>query len=84
MGTCERAIYSPFFPVWVAADAITVETTQDVLRAARGKSVTLPCIYSTPVSDRQGFIQWDKLLRSQTVGLQGERDIVGHDCHLIS
>ncbi|NP_001178758.1 cell surface A33 antigen precursor [Rattus norvegicus] len=55
-----------FCAIWVAADAITVETTQDVLRAARGKSVTLPCIYSTPVSDRQGFIQWDKLLRSQT------------------
>ncbi|XP_028617222.1 cell surface A33 antigen [Grammomys surdaster] len=52
--------------IWVAADALTVETTQDVLRAARGGSVTLPCTYSTSVSDREGFIQWSKLLRSQT------------------
>ncbi|XP_021507856.1 cell surface A33 antigen [Meriones unguiculatus] len=52
--------------ILVAADAITVETTQDVLRAARGKSATLPCTYSTNVADRDGFIQWDKLLRSQT------------------
>ncbi|XP_034369207.1 cell surface A33 antigen [Arvicanthis niloticus] len=52
--------------IWVAADALTVETTQDVLRAARGGSVTLPCTYSTSVSDRDGFIQWAKLLRSQT------------------
>ncbi|XP_029330501.1 cell surface A33 antigen [Mus caroli] len=52
--------------IWVAADALTVETTQDILRAARGRSVTLPCTYSTYVPDREGFIQWDKLLRSQT------------------
>lgn len=52
--------------IWVAADALTVETTEAVLRAARGKSVTLPCTYSTSVSDRSGFIQWDKLLISQT------------------
>ncbi|KAL6093049.1 hypothetical protein STEG23_035799 [Scotinomys teguina] len=52
--------------IWVAVDAISVETTQDVLRAARGKSVTLPCTYSTSAPDRDGFIQWDKLLRSET------------------
>ncbi|XP_052055891.1 cell surface A33 antigen [Apodemus sylvaticus] len=52
--------------VWVAAEALTVETTENVLRAARGRSVTLPCTYSTSVSDREGFIQWDKLLRSET------------------
>ncbi|XP_041518630.1 cell surface A33 antigen [Microtus oregoni] len=52
--------------VWVAVDAISVETTQDILRAARGKSVTLPCTYSTSASDRNGFIQWDKLLRTET------------------
>ncbi|XP_005370170.1 cell surface A33 antigen [Microtus ochrogaster] len=52
--------------VWVAVDAISVETTQDILRAARGKSVTLPCTYSTYASDRSGFIQWDKLLRTET------------------
>ncbi|XP_051004300.1 cell surface A33 antigen [Acomys russatus] len=52
--------------VWVAADALNVGTTQDVLRAARGRSVTLPCTYSTNAPDREGFIQWDKLLRSQT------------------
>ncbi|KAL1769900.1 cell surface A33 antigen [Sigmodon hispidus] len=52
--------------VWVAVDAISVETTQDILQAARGKSVTLPCTYSTVAPDRDGFIQWDKLLRSQT------------------
>ncbi|EDL39202.1 cell surface A33 antigen isoform 1 precursor [Mus musculus] len=55
-----------FCAIWVAADALTVETTQDILRAARGRSVTLPCTYNTYVSDREGFIQWDKLLRSQT------------------
>lgn len=52
--------------IWVAADALTVETTEAVIRAARGRSVTLPCTYSTSVSDRSGFIQWDKLLISQT------------------
>nr|XP_042113800.1 cell surface A33 antigen [Peromyscus maniculatus bairdii] len=51
---------------WAAADAISVETTQDILQAARGSSVTLPCTYSTSASDREGFIQWDKLLRSET------------------
>lgn len=66
---------SPCIPVWAAADAISVETTQDILRAARGSSVTLPCTYSTSASDREGFIQWDKLLRSETVRLQDE---LGH------
>ncbi|XP_045651671.1 cell surface A33 antigen [Ursus americanus] len=53
-------------PVWVTVNAISVETPQDVLRAARGKSVTLPCTYHTSASDRNGFIQWDKLLRTHT------------------
>nr|XP_044993651.1 cell surface A33 antigen [Jaculus jaculus] len=52
--------------VWLAIDAISVETPQGVLRAARGKSVTLPCTYQTSASDRDGFIQWDKLLRSHS------------------
>ncbi|XP_010632243.1 cell surface A33 antigen [Fukomys damarensis] len=52
--------------VWVTIDAISVETPQDTLRAARGQSVTLPCSYSTSALDREGFIQWDKLLRSHT------------------
>ncbi|XP_008846480.1 cell surface A33 antigen [Nannospalax galili] len=52
--------------VWVAVDAISVETPSDVLRAARGKSVTLPCSYSTSAQDRDGFIQWDKLLRTHS------------------
>uniref|UniRef100_A0A8C8ZEY4 Cell surface A33 antigen n=1 Tax=Prolemur simus TaxID=1328070 RepID=A0A8C8ZEY4_PROSS len=52
--------------VWVAAGAISVETTQDVLRAARGSSVTLPCTYHTSAKDRNGLIQWDKLLRSHS------------------
>ncbi|XP_012921200.1 cell surface A33 antigen [Heterocephalus glaber] len=52
--------------VWVTTDAISVETPQDTLRAAQGKSVTLPCTYSTSAPDRDGFIQWDKLLRSHT------------------
>uniref|UniRef100_A0A452UNV3 Glycoprotein A33 n=1 Tax=Ursus maritimus TaxID=29073 RepID=A0A452UNV3_URSMA len=51
---------------WVTVNAISVETPQDVLRAARGKSVTLPCTYHTSASDRNGFIQWDKLLRTHT------------------
>lgn len=52
--------------VWVTVNAISVETPQEVLRAARGKSVTLPCTYHTSVSKREGVIQWDKLLRSHT------------------
>ncbi|ELV13314.1 Cell surface A33 antigen, partial [Tupaia chinensis] len=55
-----------FFAVWPTVDAVSVETTSEVLRAARGKSVTLPCTYSTTATDRDGFIQWDKLLRSHT------------------
>ncbi|XP_004756783.1 cell surface A33 antigen [Mustela putorius furo] len=52
--------------VWVAVRAISVETPQEIVRAARGKSVTLPCTYRTPVSKRNGFIQWDKLLRTHS------------------
>ncbi|XP_045838353.1 cell surface A33 antigen [Meles meles] len=52
--------------VWVTVAAIFVETPQEILRAARGKSVTLPCTYQTSVSNRNGFIQWDKLLRSHS------------------
>ncbi|XP_062961973.1 cell surface A33 antigen [Cynocephalus volans] len=52
--------------VWVTVDAISVETPQDVLRAAQGSSVTLPCTYHTTATDRDGFIQWDKLLKSHT------------------
>lgn len=52
--------------VWVAVDAISVETPPDILRAARGKSVTLPCAYRTSSQDRDGFIQWDKLLRTHS------------------
>ncbi|XP_005663199.1 cell surface A33 antigen [Sus scrofa] len=52
--------------VWVTVHAISVETPKDVLRAARGESVTLPCTYQTSSLNREGFIQWDKLLRSHT------------------
>ncbi|XP_063109670.1 cell surface A33 antigen [Cavia porcellus] len=52
--------------VWVTVDAITVETSQDGIRAARGTSATLPCIYRTSSNERNGFIQWDKLLLSHT------------------
>ncbi|KAM4860606.1 cell surface A33 antigen [Thomomys bottae] len=52
--------------VWVTVHAITVETQQGAVRAARGKSVTLPCTYRTSVPDRHGLIQWDKLLRSHS------------------
>lgn len=69
---CRCHLLSSFISVRVAVDAISVETTQDVLRAARGKSVTLPCTYSTSTSERSGFIQWDKLLRTETVRLQDE------------
>ncbi|KAF5916584.1 hypothetical protein HPG69_005379 [Diceros bicornis minor] len=55
-----------FFLVWVTVNAISVETPTGVLRAARGKSVTLPCTYLTSATDRDGFIQWDKLLRTHT------------------
>ncbi|KAM5294499.1 cell surface A33 antigen [Glossophaga mutica] len=52
--------------VWVTVAAISVETPKEVLRAARGKSVTLPCTYRTSTLSRQGLIQWDKLLWSYT------------------
>ncbi|XP_040859336.1 cell surface A33 antigen [Ochotona curzoniae] len=52
--------------VWVMVKAISVQTPKEVIRAARGKSVTLPCTYETTSSTRDGFIQWDKLLRTHT------------------
>uniref|UniRef100_G1PWF2 Ig-like domain-containing protein n=1 Tax=Myotis lucifugus TaxID=59463 RepID=G1PWF2_MYOLU len=52
--------------VWVTVTAISVETPPEVLRAARGRSVTLPCTYRTSVLERKGFIQWDKLLWSHS------------------
>nr|KAF6413257.1 glycoprotein A33 [Molossus molossus] len=52
--------------VWGTVTAISVKTPSEVLRAARGRSVTLPCTYETSAPDRQGFIQWDKLRWSQT------------------
>ncbi|XP_008262360.1 cell surface A33 antigen [Oryctolagus cuniculus] len=52
--------------VWVTVRGISVETPQEVIRAARGKSVTLPCTYQTTSSTREGLIQWDKLLRSHS------------------
>ena len=64
---CPCQLLTTFFPVWVTVHAISVETPKDVLRAARGKSVTLPCTYQSSSLDREGFIQWDKLLRSHTV-----------------
>ncbi|XP_036127904.1 cell surface A33 antigen [Molossus molossus] len=52
--------------IWGTVTAISVKTPSEVLRAARGRSVTLPCTYETSAPDRQGFIQWDKLRWSQT------------------
>ncbi|ELK29893.1 Cell surface A33 antigen [Myotis davidii] len=52
--------------LWATVTAISVETPPEVLRAARGRSVTLPCTYRTSVLERKGFIQWDKLLRSHS------------------
>ncbi|XP_049737093.1 cell surface A33 antigen [Elephas maximus indicus] len=52
--------------VWMTVNAISVETPQEALRAARGHNVTLPCTYRTSASDRNGFIQWDKLLMTHT------------------
>ncbi|XP_050624401.1 cell surface A33 antigen [Macaca thibetana thibetana] len=52
--------------VRVTVNAITVETSQNVLRALHGKSVTLPCTYHTSTSSREGLIQWDKLLFTHT------------------
>ncbi|XP_033052911.1 cell surface A33 antigen [Trachypithecus francoisi] len=52
--------------VRVTVNAISVETSQNVLRALHGKSVTLPCTYHTSTSSREGLIQWDKLLITHT------------------
>lgn len=60
-------------PVWVTVTAISVETPREVLRAARGRSVTLPCTYRTSVTERKGFIQWDKLLWSHSVRSRAAR-----------
>ncbi|XP_077012971.1 cell surface A33 antigen [Tamandua tetradactyla] len=51
--------------LWARAGAISVETPETI-SAARGESVTLPCTYRTAATDRQGFIRWDKLLRSHS------------------
>ncbi|XP_048213072.1 cell surface A33 antigen [Perognathus longimembris pacificus] len=55
-----------FCAVWVTVHTITVETPQGPIKATRGRSVTLPCTYRTSSLDRNGFIQWDKLLRSHS------------------
>ncbi|XP_077617891.1 cell surface A33 antigen [Crocuta crocuta] len=60
----DHSVMVPSF--WVTVNAISVETPRNALRAARGKSVTLPCTYHTSISDRNGFIEWNKLLRSHT------------------
>ncbi|XP_012584364.1 PREDICTED: cell surface A33 antigen [Condylura cristata] len=52
--------------VWVPVSAILVTTPTETLMGPLGKSVILPCNYSTVASDRNGFIQWNKLLRSHT------------------
>ncbi|XP_042781801.1 cell surface A33 antigen [Panthera leo] len=61
-----RPVLGMLCAVWVTANAIFVETPRNVLRAARGDSVTLPCTYHTSASNRDGFVQWDKLLRSHS------------------
>uniref|UniRef100_A0A8D2AZQ0 Cell surface A33 antigen n=1 Tax=Sciurus vulgaris TaxID=55149 RepID=A0A8D2AZQ0_SCIVU len=61
-----RPMLLTLYAVWVTIDAIYVETPQDIVRAARGKSATLPCTYHTSAPDRDGFIQWDKLLRTHS------------------
>ncbi|XP_055964571.1 cell surface A33 antigen [Sorex fumeus] len=52
--------------LWAAVGAIHVEGPSEVIRAARGRDVMLPCTYSTQTSDRNGFFQWDKLLQTHT------------------
>ncbi|KAM9687434.1 cell surface A33 antigen isoform 1-T1 [Trichechus inunguis] len=52
--------------VWVTVNAISVETPEQALQAARGENVTLPCTYRTSATDRNGFIQWDKLLMTHS------------------
>lgn len=54
------------YTVWVTISAINVQTPQDAIRAARGKSATLLCTYQTSAFDRDGVIQWNKLLKSHT------------------
>ncbi|XP_072504846.1 cell surface A33 antigen [Notamacropus eugenii] len=48
--------------LWGTAYTISVRTPTKVLRAARGQSATLPCMYETTLATRSGFIQWDKPL----------------------
>ncbi|KAB0387303.1 hypothetical protein FD755_002259 [Muntiacus reevesi] len=59
-------IFIEYVLFWMTVHTISVETPKDVLRAARGKNATLPCSYQTSSPNRDGFIQWDKLLRSHT------------------
>ncbi|XP_053065142.1 cell surface A33 antigen isoform X2 [Acinonyx jubatus] len=61
-----RPVLGMLCAVWVTAHAVIVETPRNVLRAAWGNSVTLPCTYHTSASNRDGFVQWDKLLRSHS------------------
>ncbi|XP_051854992.1 cell surface A33 antigen [Antechinus flavipes] len=48
--------------LWGTVYAISVQTPTKVLRAARGQSASLPCLYETTATTRSGFIQWDKPL----------------------
>lgn len=48
--------------VWATTGAIQVQGPSEVIRAVRGKNVTLPCSYTTSATDRNGVIEWKKLL----------------------
>ncbi|XP_020830366.1 cell surface A33 antigen [Phascolarctos cinereus] len=57
-----RPLFFILSTLWGTAYTISVQTPTKVLRVARGENATLPCLYETTVTGRNGFIQWDKPL----------------------
>ncbi|XP_037363905.1 cell surface A33 antigen [Talpa occidentalis] len=52
--------------VWVTDSSILVKTPTETILGTEGKSIVLPCNYSTTASSLRGLIQWNKLLKSHT------------------
>ncbi|KAG9473052.1 cell surface A33 antigen-like [Eleutherodactylus coqui] len=58
--------------VWIAVDAITVQTPEKTVEAARGNSAKLPCEYKTTAQDMSGsHITWKRLPKTTAIAYLG-------------